>query len=204
MELAATCALPLARLGDFIEALTYGPILPGRRPEPVDEGVAIVGQRELRPTGLLLNGATRVAEGSPYDLPRCRLRPGDVVLARSGAGTLAKRRFTVFRGPAKATVSCFVDLIRLRGISPCCVVTFLRSGLGWPQVERLLRGVGMPNLSFAQIRSLQVPLLPPEEQRAVEAAWGEVARLHDDGRLAEAEARLDEAAGELERRLRRP
>ncbi len=194
--------MPLARLGDFIELITYGPILPGRRPEPVEKGVLIVGQREIRPTGLLLDAATAVAEGSPYDPPRRRLRPGDVVLARSGVGTLARKRFTVFREPLKATVSCFVDLIRLRGLSPYCLVTFLRSGLGWAQAERMLRGVGTPNLSFRQIRSLRVPLLAPEAERAVEAAWADVAWLHDAGRLAEAEARLDAAAADLERRLR--
>jgi len=202
-ELDAACAVPLAPLGDFIERITYGPILPGRRPEPVDAGVVIVGQREIRPTGLLLDAATVVAEGCPYDPPRRRLRPGDVVLARSGVGTLARKRFTVFTLPVKATVSCFVDLIRLRGISPYSVVTFLRSGLGWPQVERQFRGVGTPNLNFAQIRSLRVPLLPPEAERAVEAAWADVARLHDAGRLADAEARLDAAAADLERRVRK-
>jgi len=201
-ELEGACALPLVPLGDFIERITYGPILPGRRPEPVDEGVVIVGQREIRATGLLLDAATAVAEGSPYDPPRCRLRPGDVVLARSGVGSLARKRFTVFREPVKATVSCFVDLIRLRGFSPYCLVTFVRSSLGWAQVERLIRGVGPPNLSFGQIRSLRVPLLPPEAERAVEAAWADVARLHDAGRLAEAEARLDAGVADLERRLR--
>jgi hypothetical protein len=201
-ELGAVCCVPLAPLGDFIEFITYGPILPGRRPEPADEGVAIVGQSEIRPTGLLLDAATAVAEGSPYDPPRRRLRPGDLVLARSGVGTLARKRFTVFALPVKATVSCFVDLIRLRGISPYGVATFLRSGLGWAQIERQFRGVGTPNLNFAQIRSLRVPLLPPEAERAVEAAWADVARLHAAGRFAEAEARLDAAAADLERRLR--
>jgi len=204
VELAAECVLPLAPLGDFIERITYGPILPGRPPEPVAEGVTIVGQRELRPTGLVLARAVIVAEGCPHDPPRCRLRAGDVVLARSGVGTLARKRFTVFRQPLKATVSCFVDLIRLRGMSPYYVVTFLRSGLGWSQVERLLRGVGTPNVSFPQIRSLRVPLLPSAEQEALGARWREVARLHDSGRLAEAEARLDELASGLDSRLRKP
>ncbi|MBM4032290.1 MAG: hypothetical protein FJ291_10935 [Planctomycetes bacterium] len=202
-ELAAECGLLPARLGDFIEAITYGPILPGRPPVPVEHGVTIVGQREIRATGLTLDRATVVAEGSPHDPPRCRLRAGDLVLARSGVGTLAQRRLTVFRGKPKATVSCFVDLVRLRGINPCYVAAFLRTDLGWSQVRRLIRGVGTPNLSFGQIRSLQVPLLPPEEQDAIARRWRKIARLHDAGRLREAQSALDRLVVRLDARLRR-
>ena len=202
VDLAAACALPLAPLGTFIETLTYGPILPGQRPQPAPHGVAIVGQKELLPTGVVLDQATRVAEGSPFDLPRCRLRPGDVLLARSGAGTLAQKRFTVFATHTKATVSCFVDILRLKGISPYYVVTFLRCGLGWPQIERLLSGVGTPNLNFAQIRSLRIPLLPTDEQEGIEAAWREVTRLHSQRDYAAAEAELDRLAEQLQSRLK--
>lgn len=195
------CSLPVVPLGSFIEAIRYGAILPGQRPQPVRDGVAIVGQRELKPTGVVLDRAVRVAEGSPYDPPRCRLRPGDVLLARSGVGALGRKLFTVFRGQARATVSCFVDLVRLQGISPFYVVTLLRSRVGWAQVERLMSGVGTPNLNFSQVRSLQVPVLPLAEQRSIDQAWAGIAQLHDAGRLAEAAQALDRLVAGLEARL---
>ena len=209
----ASCVLPCRPLGDFVEHITYGPIVTGTGPEPVAQGVAIVGQRAIRPTGVVLDQAVTVAEGCQYDLPRCRLKPRDIVLARSGAGTLARKRFTVWHGhPARgqqpgrlcrlATVSCFVDMIRLRGANPYYVVTFLRSRLGWAQIERLINGVGTPNLSFGEIRSLRVPDPPRDEQDAIEAAWGKVRRLHRTGRLDAAEAALDELAAQLDQRLR--
>ena len=200
-ELGEAPDVPCAPLGEFIEHITYGPIVTGRRPEAVAKGVAIIDQGAIRPTGVLLERATVVAEGCDYDLARCRLKPGDIVLARSGAGTLAKKRFTVFRERMQATVSCFVDLIRLRGMSPYYVVTFLRSRLGWSQIDRLINGVGTPNLSFGEIRSLRVPLLPHDEQQEIEAAWRGVERLHHKGRPKEAEAKLDEIVGWLEKRL---
>jgi hypothetical protein len=199
--MAAAGSLPCARLGQFIAHLTYGAILPGRRPEPAADGVAIIGQKAVRPTGIVLSAAVRVAEGSPFDPPRCRLEPRDIVLCRSGVGSLGRRRFTVFEEPVRATVSCFVDLLRLRELNPYYVVTFLRSRLGWAQIERLTSGVGTPNLSFAQIRSLEIPLLPPPEQRAVEAAWGDVRQAHAAGDLAAAEGVLDALVARLERRL---
>ncbi|MFP4056901.1 MAG: hypothetical protein ACLF0G_08525 [Candidatus Brocadiia bacterium] len=197
-ELADLGAVPL---GEFIEHITYGPIVTGRRPRPAPGGVAIVDQKAIRPTGVVLDGAVRVAAGCEFDLPRCRLRRGDIVLARSGAGTLAKKRFTVFDLSADATVSCFVDLIRLRGIRSRYVATFLRTRLGWAQVERLINGVATPNLSFGEIRSLLVPPVPEPRQRAAEAAWRAVAELHAAGCLEEAEEALDAEVRRLEDEL---
>ena len=194
-------ALPWRPLGDFIDHITYGPIVTGRRPQPVRTGVVIIDQRAVRATGVALGQAVTVAEGCEYDLPRCRLRPRDIVLCRSGAGTLAAKRFTVFGRRVKATVSCFVDLIRLSGINPYYVVTFLRSRLGWPQIDRLINGVGTPNLSFGEIRSLHIPDLAPDDQRAIEAAWGTVRRRHARGRLEAAQAALGAIVEGLERRL---
>ena len=198
----AHCPLPCDPLGHFVEHITYGPIVTGRRPEPAPKGIVIIDQRAVRPTGVVLGQAVTVAEGCHYDLPRCRLRPRDIVLSRSGAGTLAKKRFTVFSSRIKATVSCFVDLIRLRGINPYYVVTVLRSRLGWAQIQRLINGVGTPNLSFGEIRSLAIPRLPAAEQDDVGAAWKAVRRLHAQGRLDAAEQRLDQIVAKLEQRLR--
>ena len=203
-EFAARCAWPCRPLGDFIERITYGPIVTGRKPSPVEKGIAIVDQRAVRPSGVVLDEAVLVAEGCDYDLPRCRLQRRDIVLCRSGAGTLAKKRFTVFDRRQQATVSCFVDLIRLREINPYYVATFLRSPTGWSQIARLLNGVGTPNLSFGEIRSLVVPLLPEADQAEAEAAWAPVRRLHAAGRLGDAEDALDRLAAEVERRVLRP
>ena len=200
-ELAARCAWPCRPLGDFIERITYGPIVTGRKPSPVEQGIVIVDQRAVRPSGVVFDEAVAVAEGCEYDLPRCRLQRRDIVLCRSGAGTLAKKRFTVFDRRERATVSCFVDLIRLRDINPYYVATFLRSPVGWSQIDRLINGVGTPNLSFGEIRSLVVPVAPEDEQQRVEAAWAEARRLHRRRRLAEAEQALDGLARDLEGRL---
>lgn len=200
--LGRLAALPCRPLGDFIEHITYGPIVTGQRPTPVPDGVVIIDQGAVRPTGVVLDAAVTVEEECVYDLPRCRLRPRDVVLCRSGAGTLARKRFTVFDRRVTATVSCFVDLIRLRGLSPYYAVTFLRSPVGWAQIDRLINGVGTPNLSFGEIRSLLVPGLAAERQAAIERRWRRVRRLHRRGDLDAAGAALDEITKLLDAWLR--
>ena len=87
----------------------------------------MIGLRELTPTGLDLRAARRALSGSPRDPARCRLRRGDLLVARSGAGSLMKSRCAVFRGPTPATVSCFVDLVRLKGMAPGYAAVCLQS-----------------------------------------------------------------------------
>jgi len=157
-DLSARVRVPLARLGEFVEHITYGPILTGAKARRVESGpVRVVGLREIRPTGLDLRNAMRVREGSGRDLPRCRLKHGDIVFARSGAGSLLKGRLAVFGSTRPATVACFVDLVRLRGIRPGYVAICLRSAIVRSQIERLANGVGTPNISFGEIRALAIP-----------------------------------------------
>ncbi len=160
--------VPLAPLGEFVQHITYGPIVTGERARRVEPGpVRVVGLREIRPTGLDLRGAMRVRGGSERDLPRCRLKRGDVVFARCGAGSLMRGRVAVFGGPGPATVACFVDLVRLGGIRPGYAVMCLRSRIVRAQVERLANGVGTPNLSFGEIRGLEIPRLGAELEQAL-------------------------------------
>jgi len=181
-DLLARVRVPLARLGEFVEHITYGPILTGARARLVESGpVQVVGLREIRPTGLDLRRAMRVREGSGRDLPRCRLRHGDIVFARSGAGSLLKGRLAVFGGPRPATVACFVDLVRLRGIRPGYAAICLRSGIVRSQIERLANGVGTPNISFGEIRALKIP-------RVGEDLEAELAREEATARAAHARA----------------
>ena len=193
--------VPLAPLRFFIEHITYGPIVTGRRPSPVVKGVAIIDQKVVRPTGVLLDAAVRVEPGCVFDIPRARLRRGDLVFCRSGAGTLRKKRFTVFDSAAEATVSCFVDLIRLRNIDPHYVATVLRSRFCWPQIERLINGVGTPNISFSELHGLEIPVAAADRQSMVAERWKAVRRLHRRGSHDAALAALDAAVSELETTL---
>ncbi|MEW6749521.1 MAG: N-6 DNA methylase [Candidatus Latescibacterota bacterium] len=166
-------------LGDFIELLAYGPIITGSRPTPVAAGVRVVRQSDFAEAGLRRCGALYVEPGSPHDPPRTRVRPGDLLLPRSGAGSLGRNRMAVMVAEELANVSCFVDLIRLCGIDPFYVWLFLRSAAGWGQIRSLLNGVGTPNISFAEIRSLRVPVVPSEQQAGFRQRYvAEVWPLH--------------------------
>ena len=74
-----------------------------------------------------------------------------------------------------AVVDCFTDRLALRGLSSAWVLGVLRGPLGWSQIDRLLNGVGTPNLSFGELRSLQIPIPPEAVQEEAEALWTKIA-----------------------------
>ena len=164
-------SFPVRPLGEHVALLAYGPIITGSKPEPVADGTLVVTGTAFAPAGLDLSLAVRVRPGCEFDPVRTRLRPGDLLLPRSGAGSLGRGRMGVWEEPVPANVGCFVDLVRLQGLNPWYLWAFLRCRFGWMQVARLVNGVAQPNLSFAEVRGLEVAVPPGREQDAVEGRF---------------------------------
>jgi hypothetical protein len=171
------CTLPLEPLGSFVETLCYGAIKVGQRPAAASRGGSLyVTQRSVRDWGVDLGACPRIESQAPFDTPRYRLQPGDLVVPRCGRGTLGRNRLTRFDGAAEpAVVDCFTDRLSLRGLSSAWVLGALRSPLGWDQIRRTFNGVGTPNLSFAEIRELAVPVPSVAVQQQAESLWADVA-----------------------------
>lgn len=170
---------PLRPLGEYIEEIAYGPILPGKKPEPRENGVLVFGQKDLFFTGLNPRPALRVAAGGEFDPERSRVRRGDLLFSRSGEGSLLRFRSGVYLETEPANVSCFVDRIRLGGVDPVFLWLFLMGKFGRAQILRLKSGVGTPNLNFSEIKSLRIPLVPEEVQKmAVGVYLREILPLH--------------------------
>ncbi len=174
-----------AQLGDCIKHITYGRIITGRPvPDcpPGTAGVALVNQGQIAPAGVDLCGAHRVPAGSDWDAPRARLLRDDLVIARSGVGSLAKNRLAVYLHDEPAVVGSFVDLVRLEGLDAVYVAVFLKSRFGWGQIHRLLNGVATPNISFDEIRGLKIVMAPAPVQATLRREYlCRVHTLHERG-----------------------
>jgi hypothetical protein len=198
---------PLARLGEFVEHITYGPIVTGRKPTHVKGGVPVVLQGDFTETGLKLSPELRVKAGSEWDPLRSRVVQGDLLLPRSGSGSLGRNRLAVYLDQSPANVGCFVDLVRLSGVNPFYVWFYFRSTPGWSQIRSLLNGVGTPNINFSEIRALQLPVIPDEEQSRLQSRYvDEVLPLHKRGEGSpaarnQAFIKFQEVVGDLERFL---
>ena len=199
--------VPLAPFGDYIRHLTYGPIVTGRRPGYVEAGVPVIRQGNIVETGLEEGDLLRVEADGAYDPLRSRVRYGDLLLPRSGAGALGKNRLAVYLGREPANVGCFVDLIRLEGLNPFYAWFFFKTRPGRAQIAAFANGVGTPNISFAEIRSLQVAALSTACQDDFEGRYRrEVWPLHkrrreSDEIRAEGERRFRLIVDDLERHL---
>ena len=170
------CQLPLVPLGEFITTLSYGAIKVGERPEAVSVGGSLyVTQRAVAEWGVDLDLCPRIRSQAPFDSPRYRLQPGDLVVPRCGRGTLGRNRLTRFDGAElPAVVDCFTDRMSLDGVSSAWVLGVLRSPLGWDQVRRTFNGVGTPNLSFAEIRDLRLPVPSKQLEHRAEELWRDI------------------------------
>ncbi len=196
------CRSPLMPLGDFLERITYGAIITGRSPEPDPGGLPLIGQGCLLDSGVDTADAIRVAPDSPWALERCLVRRGDLLMARSGEGSLARNRLGVYHQRAPAVVDCFVDVLTLSGIDPDYVAAFLRTRFGWAQIHRMINGVGPSNLSFDEIRSLRVAVILEKTQREVAERYAaEVLPLHRAREFEDATAAMRVIVTDLEREL---
>ena len=189
--------VPFVPLGDFITHLTYGPIVTGRKPGHHEGGVPVIYQGNVTETGVSLNDPLCVPEDSKFDPPRSRVRKRDLLLPRSGVGTLGRNRMAVYCDDVRANVGCFVDIVRLEGVNPFYVWFYFKTESGLRQISAVINGVGTPNINFTEIRDLQVALVSDDCQRHVEEEyWDRVLPLHRE--------REEDAAkgGECDRRFR--
>ena len=113
----------------------------------------VIRQGDIAETGLDERALLCVAPAGAHDPPRSRVRPGDLLLSRSGAGALGRNRLAVYLGSRPANVGCFVDLIRLEGLNPFYAWFFFKTRLGREQIAAYANGVGTPNISFGEIRA---------------------------------------------------
>ena len=200
----AQCRAPLEPLGPYIARITYGAIVTGRELPLDPDGPFMIGQGALRHSGVDLSDCPRVAPDSPWVLERTAVQEGDLLIARSGAGSLEKNRLAVYHASNSAVVDCWVDIVRLQGIAPDFVAAFLKTRFGWAQIHRLINGVGPANLSFDEIRSLRVPAADEALQREiVERYYDEVAPLHAAGEYSAALDEMRRIVRDLEARLSR-
>ena len=198
--------LRLVPLGEYICHLTYGPIVTGSRPQHVEAGVPVIRQGDIAETGLDECALLCVAPAGAHDPPRSRVRPGDLLLSRSGVGALGRNRLAVYLGSGPANVGCFVDLIRLEGLNPFYTWFFFKTRLGREQIAAYANGVGTPNISFGEIRALQIAALPSAcqdalERRYREQVWPLHCRRERAEFRAEAERRFRAIVGDLENYL---
>jgi hypothetical protein len=145
-------------------------------------GVAYLQVRNLRRTGIDIYASPPekryIVEGSRNDPIRSRLMPGDLLLIRSGVGSLG-RCVVVPEGLELMNVSQHISRIVLEGIKSEWVAVFLQSCYGAGQMSRWLSGAtGQVEIDFKEIRRLLIPVPDQKIQEAIAHQYWRMADYH--------------------------
>jgi hypothetical protein len=146
-------------------------------------GVRYLQVINIRETGIdFAIKPDRIAEKSHNDPPRSRILKGDILLTNTafrGTDTLIGRCVVVHRDYGNMNISQDIDRIRIAGVNPYYVGTFLKTHLGQLQMLRRIHGVDSQKINFGQIRSLLIPDLSAKDQASIEQHYLEMAGCHD-------------------------
>ncbi len=173
--------------------ITYGILMPG--PELTD-GVPYIRVADYPNEILDLETIRRTSAKIDSEFKRSRLNSGDLLLSiRGSIGRL------VIVPEALAGANITQDTARLSLQAPIertFVLWYLRSELARSRMKAATKGVAVRGLNIGDVRALQVPLPPVEEQREIvrrlDLALGHIARVRAivDAQLAQLDT-LDRA-----------
>ena len=162
-------------LADISESIQYG-----HTASAVEDGAGI---KFLRITDIQ-NGqvdwsTVPSCEITDDDVPRYRLKPGDIVFARTGATT--GKSFLIRKCPEAVFASYLIRVRVSWEVDEAFVALFFQSPDYWRQIEAGKRGVGQPNVNGKVLSQITVPLPPLPEQHRIVAKIEELFSELDKG-----------------------
>lgn len=182
-----TSKYPLKQLGEFIIQLTTNN---HTRKKFVKQGTTYYQTEAIRNTGLLHNLAKKVVENSENDPMRTRLKIGDIMIIRSGTGSVG-RVFTVCKDLGKANTIESVYLTRVKKINSAYIAIFLLTKYGQAELLRTSNGVsGIININAEELKHLLIPVLNTDIQKKINYEYTKMNTYHD--KAIEAKIKNDE------------
>jgi type I restriction enzyme, S subunit len=150
-------------LEQVVENISYG--------FTASASTASVGPRFLRITDL--QDSSVQWESVPYckipasKIAKYSLRSGDIVFARTGATT--GKSFLITSCPAAVFASYLIRVRLSTDILPEFVAYFFQSQSYWNQVNENISGSAQPNCNASKLKTLNLPIVPLNEQRRIVA-----------------------------------
>jgi type I restriction enzyme S subunit len=150
------------KLGDVAESVDYGVTA-----SAVDREV---GPKFLRITDLQNGGvcwdSVPWCECGERDAAEARLRPGDIVFARTGATT--GKSYLIRECPSNTVFASYLIRVRLgSNAEPRFVSHFFQTQAYWAQVAKSARGAAQPGVNATKLKQLKIPLPSLHEQRRI-------------------------------------
>jgi hypothetical protein len=166
----------LEKLGKFVTHITYGST---KRAEYRDKGVIYIKAIDIATTGIIYPNLQFIEKNCHVDTPRSRLEVNDLMVVRSGKGSIGKIAIW-HKDMGVANASQHVDLVRTQGINPYWIAAFLKSKYGQIQIEQLETGVSrMTHLTYDDIRRFIIPVVSDTIQQSTQRRYLQMLQFHD-------------------------
>ena len=141
-------------------------------------GVQYYQTETVQNTGLLHYLAKFVEENGPNDPKRTRLQTRDILLIRSGTGSVG-RVFTVVGDLGKANIVESVYLTRVRGVNPFAISVYFLTKYGQAEIFKASNGVsGIININRSEIEEMLIPILGESIERNIEKKYLVMSESH--------------------------
>ena len=159
-----------------------------------DDGIRILLAQNIRPNRLEMAYAVYMPQAVQPGLAKNRLKPGDVVMTRSGANFGDTASFFGESEDVYACADCLV--IRPKDISSGYLSTFLNTRIGRGLLDRGSYGAAQPHIAPTYLRELRIPRFGKLETDVDAYVRGAHQKTKDAATIyAEAEALLESALG---------
>ena len=129
--------------------------------------------------GVFVDAEAHISEERFEALRKYEVKAGDIVFA--ALGNNLPRACVIPDGVGLAIVKA--DCVRFRSsalVSRACICSFVNADPTRQRAKRLIHGVGRPRLNLRSLRSVAVPVPPPEEQHEIADRIGDhLAAVHE-------------------------
>ena len=107
------------------------------------------------------------------------LEDGDILIPARGT-TIKTAVFKVQQFPCIASSNLIVIRVNQNQILPAYLKIFLDSPLGVKQIKGLQQGTTLMNISYKDIMSVEIPMIPLEEQKVISEEYEKELSLYQN------------------------
>lgn len=178
-------------LENFIESIGQGDVPRKNREEKfinVNDGVKFIEVENIIDTGINFHNTRFVMKKQYERLKRVSLKVNSILIVRSGA-TIGKIALVPKQFNEKAIINGHVNIFSVKNINPSFVVIFMKTVYGQMQLDRLKRGVAQPELNYAEINSVLIPIIENNIQIQIEERLAILTLIHEKAMEARVEGK---------------
>lgn len=170
------------KLGNFLTRCNQGDGLRTKKGDKyVIDGIPMISVVDINFTGINYTDLKQIIESHYKRIVSAQPNYGDVLIVRSGAGSIGKS--AIFLGQPKSKkigITGHINTLGFKKINPFFIEVFLKTYFGQSQIERYENGVsGQTEFTQDSIAEIKIPLISDAIQKNIESKYKNMSVYHD-------------------------